>query len=495
MKTRKELEQVIGMQDFIPSRVYTILQNAIEQHINGSLRADHVFIYDSSSGKMSHSLECYNSHGSVYSHVHHEIVKLKSGTLSLDLNMPPVMESGRLHDLHVYSLEGLVAYANKAKIRLPFDPLDSKSGIRFVTRDSFAVYSSDGKARFTDSSRVVSCINNFLKYTGFPPMPTVKTNPILAAIESVHKLAGYSCEWLHDDESISDVYNDEDSGTTGYSSCMSGKPTSFFELYDDLEIDGSLSLVHLIDGEGNRRGRALCWKGSNPNDLYLDRLYLPEYSSVQDPLAQAAFKEFCIANGITKTVFQKTADALDLEFKSISIKMPIHIHNYHYAPYADSMYRVCEDGKLRNHSGSGYAVLTELRNTDGSVDLEQEEPDGIYICRHGDTFPEDECVTVRDGTWELAEDCEQLESHYYGRNTYELKDECVRTYDNSFILLEDAILLYDKTYAHVDEATEIEDGTERYGLTSECGQLSDGRWVLEIDRERLEADLASETEA
>ena len=498
MKTRKELEQAIGMQDFIPSRVYTILQDAIEQHINGSLRANQVFIYDSSSGRMSHSLECHNSCGSVCSHVYHELVKLKAGPLSLELNMPPVMESGRPHDLHVYSLEGLVAYANKAKIRLPFDPLDPKSGIRFVARDNFAVYSSDGKARFTDSSRVVSCINNFLKYMAFPPMPTVKTNPILAAIESVHKLAGYSCEWLHDDESISDVYSGEDSGETGYSSCMSGKPSNYFELYDDLERDGRLSLVHLVDGEGNRRGRALCWKGSNPNDLYLDRLYLPEYSSVQDPLAQAAFKEFCIANGITKTVFQKTADALDLEFKSISIRMPSPLYDYDYAPYADSMYRVCEDGKLRNHSGGGYAVLTELRNTDGSIDLESEEseePEGIYICRHGDTFDEDECVTIRNGTWELAEDCELLESHYYGRGAYELKDECVRTYDGNYILMEDAILLSDTTYAHVDEATEIEDGTERYGLTSECGQLSDGRWVLEIDRERLEADLAAETEA
>jgi len=497
MKTRKELEQLIGTQDSIPTKVYAILQQAIGEHIEGTLRAEQLFLYDSSSDKLSHSLECRKNNGSVLNSVCHEVVTLKAGLLSIELTMPPIMEGGRPLEQAVNSLGDLMAYANNAKIRLPFDPLDPKSGIQFVSRDDVTVYAEYGRARFTDPSRVVSCINNFLKYMNFPPMPTVKTNPILAAIESAHKTAGYSCEWLHEDENISEVYSGEDPDETGYTSCMSSKPPSYFELYDDLEQDGKLTLVHLIDGEGIRKGRALCWIGNNPNDFYLDRLYIPEYNSVQDPLAQTAFKEFCISNGITKTVFDRTADALGLEFKTISIRMPNSIYNYGYAPYVDSMYRVCDDQKLRNHSGGGYSTVTELRSTDGSVDVEPEEPEGIYICRHGDTFDEAECVTVRDGSWELAQDCELLESHYYGRDTYELGGECVETYDGHFILLEDSIELHDGTYAHVNEATQLDadTDTERYALTEKCERLSDGRWVLEVDRERLEAEIAAETEA
>lgn len=495
MKTRKELEQAIDTHNPIASRVYNILQRAFQEHTGGHMMTDQMFLYDPSSGMMSHSLECRSNYGSVYSYVYHEVVRLKAGPISIELSMPPIIESGTPAELYVYSLDNLVAYANKAKIRLPFDPLDPKSGIRFVSRDADSIYSSDSKARFTDLSKVVSCINNFLKYLGFAPMQTVKTNPILAAIESVHKLAGYSCEWLSDDENISDVYSGEDSGETGYSSCMAGKPSSYFEIYDDLDRDNKLTLIHLIDGDGNRRGRALCWKGSNPDDFYLDRLYIPEYNSVQDPLAHAAFKEFCAANGITKTVFQKTAEVLGLEFKTISIAMPTSIHNYNYAPYVDSMYRVCEDGKLRNHSGGGYSVITELHNTDGAIDMESEEPEGIYVSRHGDTFPEEDCVMVRDGTWELTEDCVRLDPDYYGRQTFELAEECVETYDRLCILVDDAIELNDGNYAHMDEVTELEDGTERYALTSECGRLSDGRWVLEVDMESLEAAIAAETEA
>lgn len=485
MKTRKELTNNTPV-TATHEAIYDILRDAIGEHTGNGVRASDLFIYDVDTGLMSHSLECRNHYGSLSSMAYHEFVTVRMSMLTMQLRMPPIMVDGKQSELYVYTLEHLATYAKIAKIKLPFDPLDPKSGIRYVTRDSSTVYASDSNARFTDPAKVVTCINNFLKYVGFEPMPTIKTNPILAGIESARKLGEYHCEWATDD--VSDIYSNESDSDNYYTSCMAGKPSSYFELYDDLQKAGSLRLIHLLDGAGNRKGRALCWVGNNPADFYLDRLYVPEFSSVQDPLAHTAFEKFCAANNIHKTVYQKTADALGLELKSISIELPYSIHNYDYAPYVDSMYRVCEDGKLRNHSGGGSPVITELHNTDGSIELEPEEPEGIFICRHGDTFPEDECIETRDGVWELESECHRLESHYYGYS-YAHEVDCVKTHDGNYILLGDAVDLYDGTCSHTDEVTLLEDGSDLWALTTDCAQLSDGRWVLTADVASLEAEL------
>jgi len=366
MKTRAQIEIT---HDDIEGDVIDIINEAIYEARGIRVSLD-AFLFNSKTRLLSHSLEVRDNCGSISSYCFHEHVKLSYRGLPITLHLPPVMSEGRQVDYYATDPQSLVDYARWANVVLPFNPLDEKSGLRFVSRHTTSVYSSDNHARFTDPKRIVSCVNDLMKHLNREALSQLVTNPMLARIESAIANQGYHCEFISDDVTISEVYYNESSTTNKFVSCMAGKSAAWFEIYDDLQSHDRLTMVRLVNGSGEFKGRALCWKGSNPDDLYLDRLYVPESNGVQLVDALDAFKKFCAENNIRKTTFSKTAESIGLEYKPISIEVPQRLNFYDYFPYADSMYRFCSDGKLRNHSNypSGVYLVSELRCTDGTVE-------------------------------------------------------------------------------------------------------------------------------
>ena len=499
MKTRKE---IVVTSSEVESVVEEIIRETIQEAKNITLHKG-LFIFNSETRLLSHTLEVRENYGTISCMTYHEMVKLSYRSLLMTLQLPPIMSSGKQIDSYVLDLESLDRHARAANVPLPFDPLTEK-GLKFLDRSVNSVYCSDLEARFTDPKRIVSCVNAFLKFISQDGLDQSTTNPMLMKIEAAYAQQAYHCEFISDDDLISEIYHNEaGASTTRYTSCMAGKSTSYFEMYDDLQQHKRLTLIHLMNGKGEWKGRALCWIGSNPDDFYLDRIYVPESNGYQIQDAVEAFRVFCSANNIRKSVFTKTADSIGLEHKSISIELPKELRYYDSYPYADSMYRVCSDGKLRNHSNypSGVYLTTELHNTDGTIDNDEivylhdgtrcHIDNACYVERYSEYYNEDECVYTRAGDNELTRDCYELDRSYYDRNAWAYEDDCVETHDGEFILTDDAIELHDGAFAHTDEVTALEDGSNAYALSNDCEELSDGRWVLAADVAVFEAEIAA----
>lgn len=436
------------------------------------------------------------------------------------LVIPPYLsETGASVTDWICSLEDLSRSANRAGVRLPFDLLDPKCGASFVAADYDMLYACDALARFSDPARVVSSLNAWLKMLGFEPLAQIVTNPMLAEIESAHLAAVYHCEFASD--SISSVYNQESNYENAYGSCMAGKPSEWFAVYDDLQDGEALRLVHLLDGLGKRIGRALCWQGSNPDDLYLDRLYLPESNGVQIPQAIAAFRDFCTANDIRKAVFPATATKLDLTLCNLSVAGNSDLADFENYPYADSMFRVCSDNRLRNHTNlpSGVSEIGEMRETNGTgggmigsdnedyVTLESGErchrDDACYCENLGEWHLSDDCVYTIHDTTELADQCVQLSGDFYGRGGggFELGEDCCQDYRGRWILDQDAIRMHDGEYCHpqddeicetnggeialCDDCELVDEDNGVYALRQDCVELTSGDWCLADDARTL----------
>jgi hypothetical protein len=442
--------------------------------------------------------------------------------------LPDVLHhnSGSLNP-KIVSLETLKTYVDSSGIKLPFE-LKPESGVRYVeTRDSSYHNFNAEDSRWTVPARLVGSLNNWLACFGYAPLTTEVSNDMLARIQSRLAAETYVCEWLPDSTPISTVYHDDNEDR--YSSCMSGKPTRYFELYDYLQRAGKLTMVLLKNGAGVFLGRALCWKGSNPDDLYLDRLYVPESHGSWKPAAVQAYKDFCAANNITKTVFGRTSDATGLEHKRISIEVGVSPSYFGAFPYVDSMCIFCSDKKLRNQHPKDVSVFGELRNTGGgwsggcAEDDEDDDDnyvttaagdrihrdDASYVERVDEYYPDDEVVYTRNGEPEVAEDCVRLDGGHYSGNPWAYCDDAIEAHDGLYILTEDAVELHNGDYAHIDETAELHDGgyalsgdceplhDDTYALREDCVELHDGRWALADDAVEIEGEwhLQSEVEA
>jgi hypothetical protein len=355
---------------------------------------------------------------------------------------------------------------------LPFPVDDEKSPVVFRRVRRVERASEEEDAEWTAPARPAAAINTMLKRMGYAPLDTPESNGLLAQLDELLLQFVASVRWL--DGRPSWVYHND--SCSAYSSCMSGEPEEWFELYDSFYNDGRLRVLGIFRG-GERIGRALVWTGENPADLYLDRVYAPGNRSTFDSDVVKAVKAFCQAEGIAKTCFNQTAEWFDLTMvNKLKLRVP-HERGPDYfdrVPYVDSMYRFGNNGWLYNYAPNitgGYRIMqsTNGRFDDSDEDEGADNDDRTYVDNgpgSGDYHDSDDCCWVMrlDETW-LRYYC-TYSDHL---DEYIPDTMSVETYENHLIWKDDAVELFDDEWA---------DGNDPYLV---C--LSDGQWAVRCHHE------------
>lgn len=443
--------------------------------------------YDHETGLMTYCLDsCRRCDGSVRSAIDYGTwgVMLDNGC-SFDIAMPfPLDNNGRqkeLDMLHPRNKHELISDLN----RFGGCPIDFGVKSRaFISRaTSTIVHASDTYARWSDYMRPVSCIMQACDHLKIPKPDTKVTNDILADIEAVVKGYRYSCHFI--DCPISEIYEAEPDDKFG--SCMASSPASWFELYDRLQEAGKLGMIRILRGDVHA-GRALVWYGSNPDDVYLDRIYTDTSCGVKVPAALAAIKEFCAEHDIAKCIHPNTPNDIGLEFRNLSMLVPFDVCDCEELPYVDSMRYYFSDGRLRNRdNASGAYVVAKMCNTDGTAEIEDgdyvttscgdriREEDATYVERHGEYFHNCDCVNTHDDEYELRDDCTELTSDYYGHDVW--------AHDSRCTFIDDL----DESY-HNDDIVELGDGSGEYWPAHLAVATPDGFYWRPTDDGIVEVD-------
>lgn len=444
--------------------------------------------YDHDTGLMTYCLDCCRRYdGSVRPALDYGTwgVMLDNGC-SFDIAMPyPIADNGQQKEVDMISPRNkheLISELNQfGGCPIEFDP---KAKV-FVSRSaSTIVHASDTYARWSDYMRPVSCILQACDHLKIPKPDTKVTNDILADIEAVVKGYQYSCHFI--DCPISEIYEAEPDDKFG--SCMASSPASWFEIYDRLQNHGLLGMIRIMRGDVHA-GRALVWYGSNPDDIYLDRIYTDTSCGVKIPAALAAIKEFCAEHNIVKCVHPHTPNDIGLEYRNLRISVPFDMTYLDYFPYVDSMRYYFSDGCLRNRdTANGAHVVIKMDRTDGTAEIEDDEDyvtlengdrthvdDATYVERHGEWYYNHECVHTHDDEYELRDDCSELCVDFYGRNVWAHDSNC------TFI---DEL---DETY-HNDDIVELGDGSGEYWPTHLAVATPDGFYWKPTDDGIVEVD-------
>ena len=163
-------------------------------------------------------------------------------------------------------------------------------------------------------------------------------------------------------QDISEVYNN--GFYMQFNSCMGGRDCDWFVLYDQLQAEGKLEMLVIQSKNGKDMGRALIWIGDNPSDRYIDKIYVHySASGIANVNAIDAVREYCIANGITKTVSSFCINQ-DLGFNLITnLFIPFPFEELSRFPYVDNMRYWSQDG-LRASNSNGAALIC-MNQTDG----------------------------------------------------------------------------------------------------------------------------------
>lgn len=364
------------------------------------------------------------------------------------------------------SVEDLVKSLHHHRPRkpLPFPVDDEKSPVVFLKSKRTEVCSDSDMAEWTTPARPASAINTMLKRMGYDPLDTAASNALLAKVDELLLEFVTRVEWL--DELPSITYNEDTCNE--YTSCMSGEPPEYFELYDCFHRDKRLRMIAIFRGE-NRIGRALVWTGENPADLYLDRVYAPGNRSTFDPDIVKAVKEFCASEGITKACFEQTAQWFNLAMVgSLKLRVP-HSHGpdwFDRVPYVDSMRYFGHDGWLRNYEGRTISHRTmDATNGRFSDSVEDENENRTLVDAgpgQGDYYDDDEVCWVERLSENWLRDYCSYSDHL---DEYIPDRRSVTTYDDHLIWRDNATELFDGGWAEDDDSDLVE--------------LSDGRYAIE----------------
>lgn len=308
------------------------------------------------------------------------------------------------------------------------------------------------------AGRPVATINKWLKRYELPPLDTATTNLWLSQIDSILAVKQYTAEWIPDGTCISEVYSDwEADEEIDLGSCMSGKDYTYFALYDDLQRAGRLSMM-LIKINGAHCGRALVWHDNG--QYYLDRVYCVRINSCHPQKAIDAVRQFLRDENIVKCVYHTDGFANDLSHRLLSIPTPSTLCVYDNVPYIDSLRHWYVDGMLSNRDDRPCHKLSELDNTDGSLNVEEpermvedifgeeiEESQAVYVfyydgyVRSGDTT-----LSTRDGR--IHDDhLVYLSPLHYTRESCHM-DNAIMTADEQMVLVDDSVTLADGRVFH-----------------------------------------------
>ena len=384
-----------------------------------------------------------------------------------------ITDTGHLDDTGRYSCskeEVLEAIKHhRPRKPLPFD-LDDKS---VVWKDTSLMDVRGGHrfAEWTTPGRPVATLNAMLKRCGYTTLDREAGEAMLTEIDELVIAMRAEARWY--DGAISDCYNEN--GHAPYDSCMQGKPRSWFELYDHMQQHDQLKLMELTR-DGEHIGRALVWFGTNPDDLYIDRVYAPNGRSTWEPDVVAAGRDFCVAEGIRKTVYSQTAERIPgLEYTSkFRIKVAGHATpgRFEAFPYVDSMRNFGFDGYLRHSNSSGHHCLC-MEDTEGGGDHED-----YVTLANGDRVHQD-VACYSEITEERYSRDEVTWSDYH--DTWIPDGDVVETYDGHTTYSDnsDLLTLHNGDYAFDDDSNIVELRNGGHAQESECTELHDGTYMLE----------------
>ena len=448
--------------------------------------------YDHSTGLMTHCMDvCRRSDGSIRASREQAVwYLLIDDMMSLRMSLPyPLRDDGQPDMISRTAVSKQDLFEEMRQYTRNLPPMfNDKSKVRVVDRDMSYLYANDPTSRWTDYMKPVSCIMSLCDMLKLPKPETKLTNELLSRIPDIVKGFNYWCRWVECD--ISSIYNNEYSNQ--FDSCMAGKPTDRFDMYDRLQRGGKLGMIQIMRGEDTHAGRALVWYGSNPDDLYLDRIYTARSHGNKIPAALAAMQDFCAVRGIEKCVHESVQSDIGLEHRNVAISVPFNIYELDEAPYVDSMRYFYSNNVMRNSSRSvsDACLVATFDNTDGSIDRADEDNEdyvetscgdrvhidnATYIERHGEYFHNCDIVYTHDDEHELRDDCTELASDHYGHDVY--------AHDSNVTFIGDL----DESY-HNDDVVELGDGNRGYWPTHLTIETPDGLYWLPTDEGVVEVD-------
>lgn len=133
---------------------------------------------------------------------------------------------------------------------------------------------------------------------------------------------------------IAKTYSDLDCDGWGRSSCMSGQPESWFQIYSD---NPDVCKLGLIKSNGEIVARFLYWYNSETQKWYADRLYY-----INEVVREWQVR-WCRENNI---------DSDSLGYRpTIKIQLVKDVKSYESLPYMDNIYRTFGDNFITNYEG------------------------------------------------------------------------------------------------------------------------------------------------
>lgn len=359
---------------------------------------------------------------------------------------------------------------------LPPSIFDTKTMRGFRPVEAYVDHSSTLPVPVACSGRPVATINKWLKRYDLPPIDTETTNRWLAQVSTILSSKQYTVEWIPKGISISEVYSawegDEDEDHPELGSCMSGQDDTYFEMYDDLQRDGVLTMM-LIKVNGRHCGRALVW--IDGGQYYLDRVYCVRVNSAFPERAVSAVKDFLAQEKVEKCVYHTDRFSANLSHRVLSVCCAT-LDNYNCVPYVDSLRFWYSDGILSSRSDRSCHMLAELTNTDGSLNIHEEEEEITVRDIFDEDIPEDDatylpyysgyirscdvCYTTYDGG--IHDDhVYYLDRAFYLGGATCHRDNAVETYANLWIYEDHAVTLDDGRIAHESETYTDDDDKVR----------------------------------
>jgi hypothetical protein len=447
--------------------IIALIKNSIAAATNSVYIDEEVFRY-AEDGTLATSLEACRSWSSGAGQRWWMEISLKVLGLRMTLKLPYRTAADGFCDRtyeNITSIDDVRLFLTHHRPRRPI-PLDldnPKAPVIFEHAASFRPGFRGMGAEWTDYGRPVAAINALLTRIGSPSkLDTAAGNALLSDIDDLINTLCPTVEWV--DDPISETYSSE--RDEPYTSCMKGCDSNYFAIYDLMAAHGKLRMLGIYIG-GERVGRALVWFGSNPDDSYLDRVYAPGHRCTFDPAIVREVQAFCRHEGITKTVFDQTAERFGLDKVSrFSIRVPgdRSWEDFEALPYMDSMQYLGTDGRLRNFVPSTDYV--QLTCTDGSYDG---GPDMVTL-HDGDRVEEDDARYCRRvGDWYRLS--EVVYSEYY--DTHVPADDAVALWDGSVVDTDEDYVELDNGEYALSQDTDL-DYNRRIFLTEDMVSLYDG---------------------
>lgn len=326
---------------------------------------------------------------------------------------------------------------------------------------------------------------------------------------------------------VTDTPSDIYQYNTNFSSCMSGQPRHWFQLYDECP---TISIAYLMDGD-SLVGRALLHSNVDVNKgEYTVKLVDRIYSDDSDILAM--FKEWAKQNGYHHKLNQDRGSTSMIDPEGGIVENPELSFGYNSnleyenVPYLDTFQSYEPDEGIFNSWGSG----TSLTSTDG-VDGDRVITGPRYYCeRCGNDIDEDDryhspggedycercyennvsyCESCEDDVWSddmcsTGDDqyvCSNCLNRYYTMcddcGEYHQNDDIIRTEDNydlcpeckerSYECEDCGTVLYQETTYDTEDGDKIlcDDCLDGYRKCSDCGTYTDNSSILCDDCEEV----------